>query len=268
MPSITLSPSTDRQQDQILQAKYAGIRFGQMAPQQLEVFAEALLIRIAVITGWSLPEQKVYGILVEQFRKKLVEGYPHVNPEEIEYACRNYGTTIQDWGKKVNLSLIDQAMIPYLEKRRESSALEERKVGPQVRPPQESLADEAMEAWLLQEIGFIKTGKPLEFIPTELYDYLDAKGEIKLSREEKYAYLEKAAQWRLGQLMREAQERPGRDSADALQRFSEMKKKGCVSGSEIALVKAIAKKLVFFDLATKTDEAAPPPEPSENCEKL
>lgn len=99
-------------------------------------------------------------ILLDQFVKKLIESYPNVNPEEIEYAFRNYGTTVKDWGKSMNLSLIDEVMMPYLSDRKHlSHELEERKEEP---PPTKILSDEELDnlhrGWTEEYYQQIKKG--------------------------------------------------------------------------------------------------------------
>lgn len=124
-----------------------------MGQQNLFAYAKATLLKIHVITGWTIPKDDLLIILIDQFIKKLIEGYPNVNPEEIEYAFRNYGTTVKDWGKSMNLSLIDEVMIPYLEQRFELSRVEEQKA-PQIeyKPDLEQIEREYQE-FLQTDLG-------------------------------------------------------------------------------------------------------------------
>ena len=97
-----------------------------------------MLFKIHVITGWKLPEMvdannpDAYAInakaniLEEQFFLKLKEDYGEMNVEEVAYAIRKYGTQVKDWGKDINLSLIDTVLIKYLQTRIELSKTEER----------------------------------------------------------------------------------------------------------------------------------------------
>jgi len=97
-----------------------------MPSEQLVLHAQALLLKIHVITGWRIPENEtLLAILQDQFYKKLVEDYWMVNVQEIEYAFRRFGTTIKDWGKDVNLNLIDTVLIQYLAERKSVSDIEE-----------------------------------------------------------------------------------------------------------------------------------------------
>lgn len=82
------------------------------------MYGKALLSKIHVITGWTIPNSpELVNILVDQFVKNLIEKYPQLNPDEIEYAFRQKGTTIEDWGKAMNLNLLDSVLIPYVNER-------------------------------------------------------------------------------------------------------------------------------------------------------
>ena len=111
----------------MIERKYAGKTFGSMAPKELQKSANEVLLRIHVITGWQMPPNELMLILVDEFNKKILESYPNVNIEEITYAFREYGSEVKEWGKALNISLIDEVMIPYLEKRFEASKVEEQK---------------------------------------------------------------------------------------------------------------------------------------------
>lgn len=142
-----------------------------MAEQNLWTYAKATLLKIHVITGWTIPKDELMKILLDQFIKKLVESYPNVNPEEIEYAFRNYGTTVKDWGKAMNLSLIDEVMMPYLSDRKHlSHELEERNTEP---PPVEIYTDEQLDnlhrGWTEEYYQQIRKG-----IVKEIPDYTRA----------------------------------------------------------------------------------------------
>ena len=126
--------------------KYSGKQIGRMNESEINTWAKSLLLKIHVITGWVIPASELQVILIDQFQKKLVESYPEINVNEIEYAFRNSGTTVKDWGKAMNLSLIDEVLIPYLaERQRLSHELEERSV-----PPPEQVVntdEELMNYW-------------------------------------------------------------------------------------------------------------------------
>jgi len=114
----------------ILALKYASKQIGRMSETELMLHAKALLLKISVITGWIIPDNEKQDILVGQFKMKLIEDCDTVNVDEIEYAFRKYGTTVEDWGKEMNLNMVDKVLIPYLSERMEASFAEERKAAP------------------------------------------------------------------------------------------------------------------------------------------
>lgn len=101
-----------------------------MQPADVIRACKVLLLKIHVITGWTIPGNELMIILVDQFSKKLTESYPALNADEIEYAFRQGGTVVEDWGKEMNLNLLDKVLIPYINQRLYVSAAEERKVEP------------------------------------------------------------------------------------------------------------------------------------------
>jgi hypothetical protein len=74
----------------------------------------ALVLKITVITGWAVPHSDMMTILVDQFLKLILERYKWINAVEIEFAFRNHGTKIKDWGKEMNLSLITEVLDSYV----------------------------------------------------------------------------------------------------------------------------------------------------------
>lgn len=121
-----------------------------MNDREVMMWGKSLLLKIHVITGWTIPDKDLLVILVDQFQKKLVESYPDMNTDEIEFAFRQSGTTVKDWGKAMNLSLIDEVLLPYLGERKIlSHELEERKVPP---PQQNILNDQQLEDLLRKDI--------------------------------------------------------------------------------------------------------------------
>lgn len=126
---MTISRQTSALTDeerQVISLKYQAQRFATFAPSFQQKHAKALLLKIHVITGWTIPEKEFMNILVDQFTKKLVESYGQLNTEEIEYAFRRHGTTVEDWGKSMNLNLVDKVLIPYLQHRADLSEVEEK----------------------------------------------------------------------------------------------------------------------------------------------
>lgn len=123
----------------MIEKKYAAKQICHMDEKEISLWPKALLLKIHIITGWVIPATELLNILVDQFQKKLIEDYGNLNTEEIEYAFRRSGTTIKDWGKEMNLNLIDQVLIPYLNERMQVSAKEEKIKHP---PEQKIYTDE------------------------------------------------------------------------------------------------------------------------------
>ncbi len=150
-----------------------------MNEAEISLWSKSLLLKIHVITGWVIPASDLLTILVDQFQKKLVESYANMNPEEIEYAFRNNGTTVKDWGKAMNLALLDEVLIPYLaERKRLSHELEERNA----EPPKQVVNTEAelMDYWRMWTEEYyqrIRSGQ-VEKVPEYARDILVIDGLI------------------------------------------------------------------------------------------
>lgn len=109
----------------IIQKKYASKKFKFLNATDLIYTIQNLILKIHVITGWVLPADEIMNILIDQFLKKITEEYLELNPEEVEFAFRNKGTSLKDWGKEINLNLIDEILRDYLEERFSISKKEE-----------------------------------------------------------------------------------------------------------------------------------------------
>ena len=83
--------------------------------QQLSAI-RTLILKITVITGWNVPQAEMIDILSDQFLKLILERYAWINVLEIEYAFRNHGTRVKDWGKEMNLGLITNVLDSYLDR--------------------------------------------------------------------------------------------------------------------------------------------------------
>jgi len=216
-------------------------------------WAIGLLAKIHVITGWIVPENELMNILVDQFEKKLYESYPTVNPDEVEFAFRTEGTKVKDWGKSMNLSLIDEVMYPYLSKRFELSKLEE-----QVKTKKsmyveikENLSDVTMNSWWEYIEDQVRNkGYKLDFIPIHLYEWKVDKGEINKTKEEKFQYAARAAEYRKNSLAKIADENDSKENREAFEKFCDMVKNGFIQGKEYNIVINLAKKIIVLEMMT------------------
>lgn len=181
-----------------------------------------------------------------------MESYSTCNPDEVEYAFRAYGTTTKDWGKYINLSLIDSVMIPYLSKRRELSVLEEQKILPEIQKPKESTSDEAMEDWAKEVSLKIKNKVvTIDFMPIMLYEWIEKNGKVALSKEDKWEYLNRAIQHRKGNLIKAYSDFDTQQNKNSLNLFMGMVEDGCVTGDEVENVKKLAKKIILYEYLSK-----------------
>lgn len=176
--------STDRQ---VLQAKYSGNRFGMMNQEQRNMASFQLLLKIHTVRGWAIPANELMDILVTEFEKKLSESYANVTEEEVMYAFRNVELDIKDWGKSINLSIIDEVMSVYLAQRFELSKMEESRNKPMQLDEKKDLSEEEWNEWIEDAKKY-----SFEILPTVMYDYLVKNGTITLSVAQKHSLMDKA----------------------------------------------------------------------------
>lgn len=166
----------------MLELKYASPTIRQMTEEEVDILADLLLPKIHMVTGWTIPEGTNSLILAEQFKLHLTEKYANMNSDEIMAAFRRSGTTTKDWGKSMNLNLIDQVLIPYLEQRFDLSQIEEQakikkdmiELPPSPMPDQE-IVDYAYDTWNA-------TGK-FEFIAKKTFTVLKKYGYVPTEQE-------------------------------------------------------------------------------------
>lgn len=94
----------------MLHFKQASPPLKDLSESDLTVKLNELLIKIHVCTGWNPPAQEYLDVFFDQFIKKISESYFYFNADEIEYAFRHYGKGVKEWGKNMNIAIIDQVM--------------------------------------------------------------------------------------------------------------------------------------------------------------
>ena len=220
-----------------------------MSKQELVVTSKGLLIKISVITGWALPQENL-DVLIDFFSKKMLLAYPNANKDEVEYAFLIDGNSVKDWGKYLNLALIDEVLMPYFKKRFELSKVEEQiKIKEIDNKPKEDLSDKAMSEWMEEILNKFKQGDyPIDFIPLALYDWLDKKKEITATPEEKRKYIQRAVERRFIQLSETYEIKSNEENKKKLSEFAKMKESGVLTGSEMEIVRNMAKKILLHDL--------------------
>jgi len=112
---------------QILEAKYAqSNKIGEIDLLQLDNSVKVAMLRIHVITGWTIPVNEMMQLFIDEFRNLLLQEYEDVKFEEIIFAFRKYKHLVEDWGKEMNLKLIGKVLDAYMEDRYDAGLLEER----------------------------------------------------------------------------------------------------------------------------------------------
>lgn len=215
-----------------------------MTEEERWVSAQAVILRIHAITGWTIPVSEFMNILVDQFQLKLNESYANVTVKEIEYAFRNKGIEIKDWGKAMNLALIDEVMIPYLETRYEISRVEEQKNYPKMIEQKTELTDEEKADWICDWKSMADIN--LELIPLMFYEFLNDKKIITITADQKWQYTKKAQEGIKAILMSQI---PLCKTSDALSdygKFEKMEKDG-FTGEFKGRILNRAKRLIVFD---------------------
>ena len=151
------------------------------------------MIRVCIITGWQLPNDKeMQEILFNQLGKYLIEKWPTLNREEIMYAFRNKSSHVKDWGKNVNLSLFTEVLEPYLIERKAASEreatialkLENEKTDLPFKMTNKELIETAFDIW--------KGMKNWEFIMVGAWDAIKAEKLFPLTHDEQMNYLKAA----------------------------------------------------------------------------
>ena len=230
----------------LLELKYSGKRFIEMTDDERWFSAQTLILKIHAITGWSIPISEMMDILIDQFQQKLVEDYKNVTSKEFEYAFRTRGLDIKDWGKALNLILIDEVMLPYLDNRFDLS-MQEQKINAQLKMKEEDqqalnrppMSKEEWDEWL-SDISKYEICK----IPCASYDYLERVGEINLTKDEKHSYMERSITHISGTI-----DPVSREGIE----FSQMKNKGVFSREVTASLITTSKRLAVFDYFNKKE---------------
>jgi hypothetical protein len=243
----------NREEKQMYALKYKSTPFGALSETQRLAHSDGLLVKINAITGWVIPGGTLTDVLVDQFNKKFFESYPTVNPDEIEYAFRSSGTTIKDWGREMNLSLIDQVMIPYMEKRFELSKIEDQEKTKLMlqSAPIETTDEDFIYLWNSTAALVIKGFYPVDLIPSKpsLYDWMEKNGNLDVSKNDKVKFWERACLTRHGMLAKAYEQNPhSLETKRELNEFYKMREDKIYSESEHAYLTTLAKKMVIYEM--------------------
>lgn len=222
-------------------------RFSDMSAIEIFENCSVMLLKINVITGFNLPENEFNDILVEQICKKMVESYPTVNIDEVEYAFRNKDLNVKDWGKNFNIGIFDEVMLPYLEKRYEISKIEESVKSKPVQVGNEKILTEyEMKNWMEETKRIVTDISKVFYIPVDIYEWLVECGELIITNKEKKEALEHAIKLRVIQLTDFATNGNVND-VKSLGLFMSMKNEGVFDSKEGDNLKRLAKKILVFN---------------------
>lgn len=232
------------EENKVIELKYSGKLFGKMTEDERRLSSYTILLKIHAITGWTVPVSGLMDILVDQFSLKLSESYANANEQEVEYAFRNKGIETKDWGKALNLSLIDEVMIPYLESRYEISRMEESLNKTKMIEDKIELTDEERQEWVNDWIN--KEVIDVELIPLLFYEYLDRVGELKVTKENKWEYVAKSTAKIKSKLITEMDICRTNNAYLAFQKFEQMEKDG-FEGEFKGRILSMSKRLILHD---------------------
>ena len=191
-----ISESLAPAEQDILAVKYRSPRIANLPAEDVPKHAKGLLFRIHTITGWKLPDDDLFlNTLVSEFTNYLGESCADLNPEEISYAIRNYGIGIQDWGKSMNLSLINDPIQKYRQMRIEVSERERMSkdafllASPS---PKNDTPVDWSEEW--NQVKEAAKNRKIEtsIIPVAIYEWLVRKNMLSLSSEDKWELFNQA----------------------------------------------------------------------------
>ncbi len=228
----------------MIEMKYAGKTFSKMTEEERWFTAQTLILKIHAIKGWTIPISEMMDILIDQFQKKLTESYANVTFQEVEYAFRNSGLEIKDWGKAMNLSLIDEVMIPYLEKRFEVSKMEEHIRKPVQIDEKKELTPEEKQEWI--DEWKVKEVINVDIIPLMFYEFLDKQKMLNISKKQKWEYTEKAATNIKTLLHEDLSTCKTNDALIAFREFTDMEKNG-FTGKIKQRIFNRAQRLILYD---------------------
>lgn len=234
----------------IIELKYTGLTFGKMNEDERWFAAQTLLLKIHAIKGWTIPVSEMMDILIDQFQHKLNESYKNVTIAEIEYAFRN-SIDVKDWGKALNLSLIDEVMVPYLENRFDISQQEENLKKTKMIEEKTELTYEEMLEWIDEWKN--KDYIDFDLVPISFYYFMEKNKMIEIATSKKWEYIGKSALQIKSILQKELPLCKTNDAYKAYKEFERQEKEG-FDGVMRERVLNRAKKLIVYDFLMKEKE--------------
>lgn len=182
----------------MIERKYSQPCIKQMNALELQTAVQLVLNRICIFTGWPVPVGKAsIDLLVDELALYLLEKFPTINVNEIAAAFRQYSSEVNNWGKAVNIILIEQVLYPYMNARREASLLVELKPKEQ---PLLAMPEETPEEKIAFAYDHWKRTKTIE-LTVNVYKELRETGKMEKPGEELAAEIQSTVNARRLQLL-------------------------------------------------------------------
>jgi hypothetical protein len=241
------------EEQQILEVKYKSKPFSKLSQSELQVQLHQALIRLSVITGWIMPSDDIQDILFDEFKRKIIDCYGNMNIHELMWAIRYCSKHVNNWGKELNLVLIDEILDIYLGKRREVSNIEEHKKKPQpmIEEQKELTEEQYQEFYDAVKAQSLKA----EFVPVMLYDWLDKKGEVVISREDKWDYVRRAIRRKISDLQEQISVKSTTERLFELEKYKKMIESEVLNFHNEEVVN-LSKKMIVHDYMHRQKQPA------------
>lgn len=110
--------------------------------------------------------------------------------------------------------------------------------------PKEDISDEGMEKWLLETMS---QNLAVEFLPPQLYDWLEKTGKINPTKKEKWEQMQIAIAYTHQKLSVAFTEQMNIENRENLKRFTQMKEKGEFEPKESDQLRNLAKKMILYN---------------------
>jgi hypothetical protein len=171
---------------EIAKVKYLVPCFKTLPEIELVGYVQGIVKRVKVITGWAIPElQEDRLILYSEMAIHFKEKWSTYNAEEVIYAIRNYSG--ENYGKDINLKLIDEAMDKYASIRAEISRKEEQEKNRLefYRKYDKAYGYDAMELVQTFYNDFLANTIKLNQIPARVYEIIKERCKPSFTEEQK-----------------------------------------------------------------------------------
>lgn len=184
-------PNMPKEMQQIAKVKYSGPRFNSIDSLDIPLVTKTLLAQICTVTGWLMPENKfAQQALIKEFQCYCLEVADDMTPDEIRYAMRHYALGIKDWGKAVNLQMINEPLVEYRNARAEFSEIEGESDIKEVK--QSKLSSPVDWHDTIEKLRSGEISGPFEqMVPyAAIYDWAEKNGLFSPTNAEKWEYME------------------------------------------------------------------------------